>query len=137
MEVGEWALASVDSQFEAFELLQLLYFLTISHYQLSNISRGFALVADWKSRIVTESVPSQCALQSLEAEKKCWEGSNVEAAEQYEAALHTFGASSTYIAVYSRYTLGWLNAALNRQERALRRYLEAAFLYPAHFPHTL
>lgn len=43
VEVGELALVSLDSQFDAFELLQLLYLLIESHYQMDNRNRGFEL----------------------------------------------------------------------------------------------
>ena len=54
---------SVDSEFEVSELLQLLYFLTSSHYQLDNQSRGYELVDHWTSRAVLDSVPNHFTLQ--------------------------------------------------------------------------
>jgi len=133
VEVGELALASVDSQFDVFELLQLLYFLTYSHYVLGNESQGFALLTHWTSRCVVDSVQSQFALQCIYAEKKNREGS-AEVVERYEAALQTSGVQTTYLAVFSHYTLGVMNAALHRPERAIHAYLQALPLFSVHFP---
>jgi len=40
LEVGELVLVSVDTQFEAFEPFQLLYFPTRSHFKMGNRSRN-------------------------------------------------------------------------------------------------
>ena len=120
MKVGEEALVSVTSQCESFELLQVLYFLTFSHYQLGNISRGWELVTHWTSRIVVENVESQSVLQCIYAGMKYTEGSKEEAAGLYEIALQTLGVQPTYLAVFSRYVMGWLNAAVNRLIYILR-----------------
>jgi len=137
VEVGESALVSAGSQFEVLELLQLVYFLIYSHYNLNNESRGREIATHWTINVAAESLQSLFALQCLEAEKKHREGSKEEAVGLYEAALQTFGVQSTYLAVHSRFVLGWLNADLNRHQKALESYLQAAFLYSAHFPHTL
>ena len=135
-ETGELALASVTSQCTSFELLQLLYFLTYSCYQLGNLNHGYELVTHWTSRVAADSVHSKSTLQCIYAEKQSREGNRVEAARLYEAALQISGVQVTYIAVFSGYTLGWLNAALNRGEKALCGYLQAVALFAAHFPKT-
>lgn len=63
VEAAELLPASVESSQDAFELLQIIYFLTKSHYSLGNLKRGFELVDYWTSIIAAESVNGQCVLQ--------------------------------------------------------------------------
>ena len=58
---------------------------------LGNGSQGFALVTDWTTKIIAESVHTQFALQSIYGDKKYVEGNKEEAAWLYEAALKTVG----------------------------------------------
>jgi len=111
VEVGELALASVDSQFDSFELLQLLYFLAHSHYQLGNTSAALELVGHWTRNIAADTVQSRFALQCIEAEQRYMRGSKGQAVGLYEEALQPLAVQSTYLAVWSHFRLGWVNAA--------------------------
>ena len=54
------------------------------------------------------SVQSHFTLQCIYAEKKCKEGNKGKAAGLYKSVLQAFGSQSTYLAVHSRFALGWL-----------------------------
>lgn len=138
-ETAELLLTSAESCQNTFELLQIIYFVTKSYYNLGNRERGFELVSHWTSRLVVESVNSQSVLQFISAEKKYEEGNKEEAAKLYEEGLNSLESSytSTYIAVVARYNLGFFYQALNLQEKALTHYSKAATTFSTHFPHTI
>lgn len=136
VEASELALTSVQGQLDAFELLQILYFLVRSHFELGNKRQGLDLVDYWTSRIAADSVESESALQIIYADKKYREGDKEVAVWQYENALQAFELvhTSTFFTVFSLHDLGWAYAALGKQEKALIHYFKAVSIYSAHFP---
>ena len=138
-ETAELVPLSAENCQNTFELLQIIYFLTKSHYNLGNRERGFELVNYWTSRLAVESINSQSVLQFLSAEKKYEEGSKEEATKLYEEGLNSLESShaNTYIAVVARYNLGFFYQALNLQAKALTHYSMAATTFSSHFPLTI
>jgi tetratricopeptide (TPR) repeat protein len=147
-ETAESALSCSLSSPDPFEALQILYFLACSHYNLGNTGRGFDLVSLWTSKLTPNDVPSQAALNFINAAKKYQEGSKKGAFSLYEAGLRALNSLPTapcYIAAIAQYMLGEIDVAISRQkvtqahntQTAQAHYTRASTTFSVHFPQTL
>lgn len=138
IEAAELALASAGEPLDSFETLQIVFFLTNSHYNLGGKGKGFTLVDYWTSRVVADSPSSQAALLLISASKKNQEGSKKEAGLLYEEGLKVFPqAAGTYLGAMAQFRLGVIYETLQQQDKAITAYLKAIASFSAHFPLTL
>ena len=119
------------------ELLQLLYYLSSSYYQLDQRQEGDAVVSEWTRRLETETAVCSGLLLFIQAGRLRAAGDTLEAIERYEQGLEFDQLPHSYITATSRLHLGGLQDDLNRAEAAEEQYRQAHAIYSQHFPHSL
>lgn len=119
----------------SFEVLQILYYLTVSHHWFDEFEESFEIMDQWQNQLVLDSPSAHCVLQYIQAMELMVQQQSVECVALYEQALKLSQQHlpHSFLTVCSRGKLGRAYEGVNLS-KAAAELARADSLFSAYFP---